>query len=224
MFRTKQRLLVVLVGAAALPCFLPAIAEAQQVRVGVGVSSGRGGYGGYGGYYGGYGPYNRGYGYYGGYGYPRSGVSVGIGLGAASFYAPGYGYAPLYTNRYYTPYVPVYVPYSTESSATYIVQPPPAQYPVTDQTADSGVRIEVRVPANAQVLFDGAATTQTGPVRRFVSPALTPGHDYLYTISATWTENNQPVTQARKLTVRAGGSYVVDLTGEALPEPKKSRP
>ncbi len=222
MIRARMGLLGLLSAAGLLLLLAPGTSEAQ-VRIGVSVGGGRGGPGFYGGpgYYGGYAPYYRGYGYPGayGYGYPgaygygRSGISIGIGTSPYSY--PGYAYPSRYYTPYYTPFIP---------SGGYIGGP--AVYAVPVQQApnfgreapvprvDNTAQIEVRVPPGAKVSFDGAATTQTGAVRRFASPALESGYDYNYTIRATWTENSQPVTRERKVIVQAGGSYVVDLRGE----------
>jgi uncharacterized protein (TIGR03000 family) len=66
------------------------------------------------------------------------------------------------------------------------------------------VYIEVRVPADAEIWFDGAKTVQAGTVRRFVSPPLTPGRDYSYEVRAKWREDERELTQSRRITFHAG--------------------
>ncbi len=78
--------------------------------------------------------------------------------------------------------------------------------------ADNRVRVEVRVPADAEVWFEGSKTSQTGGVRHFVSPALTPGRRHTYTIRARWTENGREVDRTRQLDVWAGRGYTLDFT------------
>src|SRR5438132_11221929 len=41
--------------------------------------------------------------------------------------------------------------------------------------ADRAARVELRVPADAQVWVDGARATQTGPRRTYAAPPLVPG-------------------------------------------------
>ncbi len=77
---------------------------------------------------------------------------------------------------------------------------------------DNLARVRVVVPAGAKVWFDDHATKQTGAVRRYESPALTPGHDYSYAIKAAWTENGQDVTRTQKVDVRANSRVTVDFT------------
>ena len=69
---------------------------------------------------------------------------------------------------------------------------------------DNAVLIAVRLPADAELWFDGQKTTQTGPVRRFETPPLKPGQEYGYEIRARWMEDGHEVNQTRKVTVHAG--------------------
>jgi uncharacterized protein (TIGR03000 family) len=66
------------------------------------------------------------------------------------------------------------------------------------------VTVNVSVPADAEIWFDGNKTRQTGPARSFVSPPITPGHDYAYVLKARWLENGKEVTQTRRVIVHAG--------------------
>jgi uncharacterized protein (TIGR03000 family) len=139
--------------------------------------------------YGGYAPYYWGgyYGsYWGGY-YPY--------YGGYSYYGyPGYA-APWYS--YYPAAAPTYVAPVAAS------RPAPA---ATDTAA-----IEVRVPANAEVSFQGVAMAQRGSVRQFVSPPLAQGQDYSYEVRAHWQDNGREVNETRRVQVRAGGRSTVDF-------------
>jgi uncharacterized protein (TIGR03000 family) len=64
--------------------------------------------------------------------------------------------------------------------------------------------IDIRVPANAELWFGGVKTSQTGRVRRFISPPLTPGKDFAYNVRVTWTANGKKVTKRQRIVVRAG--------------------
>jgi uncharacterized protein (TIGR03000 family) len=75
--------------------------------------------------------------------------------------------------------------------------------------------IELIVPADAQVWFDGVATSQTGTVRRFVTPPLNGDNNYSYEVKARWTKDGQPLEATRTITVVAGGFGRLDLTGAA---------
>jgi uncharacterized protein (TIGR03000 family) len=75
------------------------------------------------------------------------------------------------------------------------------------------VVIDVHVPAQAEIWFDGQKTAQTGSDRRFISPPLAPGHDYSYQLRVRWVEGGSPVEQTRRLSVRAGDRINLDFPG-----------
>ena len=61
--------------------------------------------------------------------------------------------------------------------------------------ADTRAFIQVRVPAAAEIWFDGEKTSQTGSVRDFVSPALQTGRSFTYEIRARWTDEGGKVIE-----------------------------
>jgi uncharacterized protein (TIGR03000 family) len=159
-----------------------------------GANGWRGGYGGYGGYgYGGYGSY--------GWGYP------GYYYGASPYYVPGVDATTDYaTQQDY---------YSNEAAPAYTDNAPVPNdriYGNASTTEDMNTaRVNVRVPANAEVIFEGEKTTQTGSSRQFVSPPLTPGGNYTYDIQARWMENGRQVSRTRHVPVQAGQVVRVDF-------------
>jgi uncharacterized protein (TIGR03000 family) len=96
-----------------------------------------------------------------------------------------------------------------KAPATAAVAPPT---PAGEQTA----KIIIEVPADAEVYFDGAETTETGTERVYATPPLEKGTSYNYLIRAVWTENGTPVERTRKVTFQGGSQVRVDFTS-ALP-------
>jgi uncharacterized protein (TIGR03000 family) len=176
------------------------------------------------GYYGGYSPYYGGlYGYGGLYPYSYGGLSP-YNYGGYSYYG---GYTPSYSTYYpsYSGYYPLTfgtssLPYDTGSSPDYSLnlgsgsgyQPAASIAPAR---ADTTARVTVRVPADAQVLFNDVLMTSTGAVREFSSPRLTPGQKYHYDVQAKWNENGREVTQTRQVAVSPGANVSVDFTAPA---------
>jgi uncharacterized protein (TIGR03000 family) len=230
-----------LVGAALLAfSTTPALAQRGRGggggRGGVHVGSFRGGHvGGYrGGYVGGYrggvyrGPYGHvGYGYRGYHYRPYWGVGV-LGLYGLGGY--GYGY-PYSSYGYAYPYAT----YNNYSVAPPVITTPGIDYPVITSSgyapsteavapsayaapADNAARLQVTVPAGAEVWVDGEQTTQTGTSRTFVSPPLTPGRDFVYTVRARWMTDSGPKEEAREVRVRANQTSQVDFTAPAPAE------
>lgn len=185
-----------------------------------GWGGGRLGYGngGYGlGRYGGFGLYGLGRGYYpwwgyGGYGgYGGSGGYGGYGYGGYPYYVsyggyPYYGYSSGYYP--YSDYSYAY-PYTTNN---YYGTPTAPAVPTMPVAAANTAEITVDVPANAQVMFDNVPMTQTGAVREYVTPSLTPGQDFSYDIRARWTDpNGVAVDRTRHVIIHAGDHVNVDF-------------
>ncbi|HZY86783.1 MAG TPA: TIGR03000 domain-containing protein [Gemmataceae bacterium] len=189
--------------AAALALLLVAVDSASAQRFG---RRGGGGYGGYGGW-GNYGGYNNGWGYGSGYGGMGYG---GYGWGNSGYYRPGYGG---YGNSYFAPgYVSSGTPVLPGNTTSFYYAPG-AQLGGAGAAADPNAAvIDVRVPADAQVWFDGDATQQRGGDRLFTSPALEPGKNYHYDVKVRWTQNGKPVERTRRVDVRAGQHTTVDFT------------
>ena len=66
------------------------------------------------------------------------------------------------------------------------------------------MRINLRVPADAKIWFDGSQTIQTGAARSFASPPLAAGSEYAYQIRIQWNRDGKEVTQSRQIIVHAG--------------------
>jgi uncharacterized protein (TIGR03000 family) len=85
--------------------------------------------------------------------------------------------------------------------------------------ATGAVLLQVRVPADAEILIDGAKTTQRGTLRQYISPPLEPGKNFTYEITAKYTEDGKEVSRTHRQVVRAGGRYPVDFS--QLPQEHK---
>jgi uncharacterized protein (TIGR03000 family) len=106
-------------------------------------------------------------------------------------------------------------PWSQQGSYDYYRPAPPTYYypaPGSEETQSfypstavaEPVFINVVVPANAEIRFNGARTSQTGSNRRFFSPPIAAGSNYFYVVEASWMENGRQVTRSRRVAVRAG--------------------
>jgi uncharacterized protein (TIGR03000 family) len=76
--------------------------------------------------------------------------------------------------------------------------------PVVPTAGASVANFTVQVPPNADVWLEGVKTRQTGAVRPFVTPPLTPGKTYVYEVRARWMENGQQVEQKKTIAVQVG--------------------
>jgi uncharacterized protein (TIGR03000 family) len=81
------------------------------------------------------------------------------------------------------------------------------------------------VPENAEVFFGGVKTSQTGKVREYVSPPLTPGEVSTYRISVRSTgADGRPVNDTRDIRVHANDWSSIDFTRPAPPEARPVAP
>jgi uncharacterized protein (TIGR03000 family) len=223
-----SRLRFALVAAVALA--LPLLAAENsfaQWRMGWGGGGWRGGYYGWGGGWGGY--YSPWYGSSYTYGSPYSNYYTPPYTNYYPYsYPSAYSYYPysygrtLYSPTVYSPtmYGNTYVSGTGSTggySATQAFYPPNAQ-------GNMPAIIDVRVPADAQIWFDGESTSQTGTERLFRSPPLQPGQDYSYEVKARWTENGQDVDRTRKVRIHAGERVSVNFMAneEGVGAPKQS--
>ncbi|HEV3202912.1 MAG TPA: TIGR03000 domain-containing protein [Gemmataceae bacterium] len=71
--------------------------------------------------------------------------------------------------------------------------------------------IFVRLPAEAKLTVDGAATQSTSSTRIFASPTLEPGSDYFYTLKAEIVRDGQTITASKRIAVRAGEETRVSI-------------
>lgn len=133
-----------------------------------------------------------------------------------SYYPGGFG------SGYILPYGYVTGPaYPYAPTAPYVGPPPneafdiPAPPKRSAVTAADVAEIQVRVPEGAKVWFDGVESTLVGRQRDFATSPLPSGLFTTYEIRASWTEAGREIEQTRRLSVRAGGSYLVDFTAAA---------
>jgi uncharacterized protein (TIGR03000 family) len=136
-------------------------------------------------------------------------------------YVPGYAAADFYSGTWGYRHSWDFYPYgfhdyglnnygSAPTTVRYSDYYPPEEW--TAATAWNAADVEVMVPENAALWFDGVPTRQTGAQRAFVSPPLTPGRDYTYEVHARWIEDGRTVDRTRRIQVRANTRTDVDMT------------
>jgi uncharacterized protein (TIGR03000 family) len=80
----------------------------------------------------------------------------------------------------------------------------PAQGTQQKVQAEAPATVIVRLPADAKLTIDGAATSSTSTQRVFETPTLKAGQDYYYSFKATVVRDGRPVTAEQQVRVRAG--------------------
>jgi len=211
--------------------FVSTPAAGQAAGPGGHFGGGHFGGGHFGGYHGGFhSGYSGGYSHYGShpyYGYHPNPGSYYPYAGYYPYYGGGYFPNPIY-NSGSSDIDPSYPPYpkSEAGSSDEVPLPtdPGGASSYSPEPPDNTAKLKVKVPADAEVWFDGTKTTSTGPVREFQSPALAPGQKYSYQVRARWQENGHEVTQTQNVDVKAGadidvGFPVPTRVGGQTPQP-----
>jgi len=80
-----------------------------------------------------------------------------------------------------------------------------------DEQNPAAATIVVRLPADAQLTFDGQATQSKSALRRFVTPPIEPNKRHTYTVQARWQRGPTTVTVEKVVPVQAGQETMVNL-------------
>ena len=79
-------------------------------------------------------------------------------------------------------------------------------------TASGPAIIDIHVPSYGDVWIQGVKMTQSGELRRFISPTLDPHQMYSYDITARWIgKDGNPVVLDRRIIVKPGDHEAVDF-------------
>jgi uncharacterized protein (TIGR03000 family) len=85
--------------------------------------------------------------------------------------------------------------------------PPPADVPLPAGAA----LVSVRIPAEAELWFDDAKTSQTGSYRQFATPPLPAGRELVYTLRARWRLRDVELHRVEVVRVQPGARVTVDF-------------
>jgi uncharacterized protein (TIGR03000 family) len=83
---------------------------------------------------------------------------------------------------------------------------------VKDVILDNKAYIWLRVPKDAEIWVNDVKTKQTGELRYFFSPPLTPGTKYSYELRLRWMKDGKPVEETQRLVVQAFRTIRLDFT------------
>jgi uncharacterized protein (TIGR03000 family) len=155
-------------------------------------------------------------------GTPR-GQSDRVDTGQANYpgsngFVPGYGYYPDWNKNRWVPENALYGPWDRAP-----IQPP---LPIASDAPHGAALLRVLVPANADIWFSGAKTTQRGDSRLFVTPEISKGGNFVYEIRARWLVDGRRVEQVKNVRVHEGDRVTVDFLNlenghDVLPPPRK---
>jgi uncharacterized protein (TIGR03000 family) len=83
--------------------------------------------------------------------------------------------------------------------------------PEEEAPAPAPATVVIRLPAEARLTINNAATHQTSSTRTFVSPPLQPGKEVHYTLKAELVRDGKAITATKRVALRAGEERQVSL-------------
>ncbi len=146
---------------------------------------------------------------------PYDSVNTGHGNypGGPGF-IPGYGYYPGVVGPSHYPWMDgPGTPFDRRKLVSANVWPDLAEH---DPLPADAALVIVKMPAEAELWFNGSKTTQEGSYRRFVTPSLPGGRPLSYTLQARWRIKDAELTRVEEVQVGPGATITVDfLTPDA---------
>jgi uncharacterized protein (TIGR03000 family) len=142
-----------------------------------------------------------------------SGGSSPSSVGSSRFYYSTYQTSIPQLGGYYGSASPENY-YSDSTSAGYYRSTGTEDYyrtPIAETPRKRPVRVNLRVPSDAKIWFDGSRTNQTGMTRTFESPPVPIGPEYAYQVRIQWKRDGKDITQTRQINVHAGDVINVTL-------------
>jgi uncharacterized protein (TIGR03000 family) len=155
---------------------------------------------GYGGGYGGGGGYTAG-------NYPPGPYGFGYSFGGCH----GYSYGGGGCYGYFSTPGQVPLPLRPPETATPDKDKGKSEKPDKETRFPKQGRVLVQLPPDAKLYVDGEPVNLTPNIRNILTPELTPGRAYYYTVKAVAVRDGQTVEDTRRLVVRAGQVSQVDF-------------
>lgn len=106
------------------------------------------------------------------------------------------------------------IPYAAPEPTSGSVGLRPVAHTGTAVSSGSTARatVVVKLPADARLFADNRALNLTGAERKFVSPELPTGQEFVYRFKAEYERDGELVSVTKKVTVRAGFAVAVEFT------------
>jgi uncharacterized protein (TIGR03000 family) len=107
------------------------------------------------------------------------------------------------------------------SAPTYVLPRSPASSQPAERSrntlevagrSEATAQVEVSLPADAELWFNGKKMKTMGAARRFETPPLRAGDHFSYDARASWKENGRTVTKTRQISISAGDVIHVSFT------------
>src|SRR5262245_19398585 len=105
---------------------------------------------------------------------------------------------------------PAYIP-------SKVPPPAPAKPGASPKDDGKGARLIIDVPAQAKLYIDGQLSKSIAEQRQFSTPPLQSGQTYFYDLAVEVMKDGKPVTEEKRIVVRAGDEIRESFTNMAKP-------
>jgi uncharacterized protein (TIGR03000 family) len=175
-----------------------------------------------------------------------TGSGYAVGCSGAAYSCFGSAYSSCYGSPPISIPAPPYDPYPSYPALPGVAPPPSIPYAPPEiapgpNGLNAGVRpaghntatltsngptaratVLVKLPADARLYADSKALTLTGTERKFVSPELPAGQEFVYRFRAEYERGGETVSVTKKVPVKAGATLTIEFTdltaAKAAPE------
>jgi uncharacterized protein (TIGR03000 family) len=141
---------------------------------------------------------------------PYDSINVGHGNypGGPGF-IPGYGYYPGVVGPSHYPWMDGP---GTPFDRRKLERAFPEAVPTEANPLPAGAALViVKIPAEAELWFDGSKTSQGGSLRHFMTPPLPPGGVLSYTLQARWRIKDANLSRVEEVRVQPGATVTVNF-------------
>lgn len=112
------------------------------------------------------------------------------------------------------------VPYAVPAPAPGSAMLQPAVHAVPASNGPTGrAAVMVKLPADARLSAEGRELNLTGAERKFVSPELPKGQEFVYRFKAEYERDGETVSVTKKVTVQAGAELTVEFADLTAAKP-----
>ena len=112
------------------------------------------------------------------------------------------------------------IPYAVPDPAPGSARLQPAMHAVPASGGGTArAAVVVKLPADARLSAEGRELNLTGAERKFVSPELPKGQEFVYRFKAEYERDGETVSVTKKVTVQAGAELTVEFTDLTAAKP-----
>ena len=150
------------------------------------------------------------------------GVYGAFYIGAApSAYVPGISVPAMTLRPTWTTLAPAWATPPNPPPVPPAVSPTKAREIFVEEETSASAMLTIYTPEQASVWVQGQALPGTGEEHRYKTPPLPRNQLFTYELRAVWSQDGQPVSDTRTVTVQAGKQHRIGFEKRIAPLPQR---